>query len=100
MPTDTASFGVTATTAAHVPVITSGEDAITVPRKQHGAEVTATVPAEVILTIAVDLAIAQAPQGHFLLVDVLTTLGPPEQRRRLVDSFLADGRLGNGLAGR
>jgi hypothetical protein len=30
----------------------------------------------------VDPAIAQPPQGHFLLVDVLTTLGPPEQRLR------------------
>jgi len=46
------------------------------------------------------MAIAQAPQGHFLLVDVLTTLGPPEERRRPFDSFLAGGRLGNALAER
>jgi hypothetical protein len=98
MPTDTASFGVTVTTAGPVPVITSGEDA---PDKHYGAEVPATVLAEVIPTIAtVDPAIAQAPQGHFLLVDVLTTLGPPEERRRPFDSFLAGGRLGNALAER
>ena len=72
MPTDTAPSDVTATTAAPVPDITSGEEAIR-----------ATVPAEVILTIAaVDPAIAQVPQGHFLLVDVLTTLGTLEQRPR------------------
>jgi alkylation response protein AidB-like acyl-CoA dehydrogenase len=37
----------------------------------------------VIRTIAaVDPAIARVPRGHFLLVDVLTALGTPEQRRR------------------
>ena len=59
----------------------SGLLAITVPRKDGGAEVPATVLAEVIRTIAaVDPAIAQGPQGHFLLVDVLSVLGPPDQR--------------------
>ena len=43
----------------------SGLLAITVPRKYHGAEVPATVLAEVIREIAsVDPAIAQIPQGH------------------------------------
>ena len=50
MPTDTAPFDVTATTA---PVITT--------------------------IAAVDPAIAQVPQGHFLLVDVPTTLDTPGQ---------------------
>jgi hypothetical protein len=69
MPTDTAPFDVTVRTAAPVPVIASGEEAIRA--------------AEVILTIAaVDPAIAQVPRGHFLVVNVLTTLGTPEQRRR------------------
>jgi len=130
MPTDTASFQVT---AAIVPAITSGAEAIrvarqfaaavadgaierdrsgqvparelaafdasgllaiTVPRKHRGAEVPATVLAEVIRTIAaVDPAIAQIPQGHYLLVDVLAVLGSPEQRRRLFAEVLAGGRL-------
>ena len=68
MPTDTASFGVTATP---VPVIAAAGPAI-----------------------------AQAPRGHFLLVDLLTMLGAPEQRRCLFDSFLAGGRLETGLAER
>ena len=79
----------------------SGLLAITVPRKYHGAEVPATVLAEVIREIAsVDPAIAQIPQGHFLLVDVLAVLGTPEQRGRLFAEVLTGGRLGNGLAER
>jgi SfnB family sulfur acquisition oxidoreductase len=79
----------------------SGLLAITVPRKHHGAEVPATVLAEVIRTIAaVDPAIAQIPQGHFLMVDVLSVLGTPEQRHRLFAEVLTGGRLGNGLAER
>jgi hypothetical protein len=61
MPTDTAPLDVTVRTAAPVPVITSGEVAI---------------------RAAVDPAIGQVLQGHFLLVDVLTTPGTPEQRCR------------------
>ena len=69
MLTDAAPFDVTARTAAPVPVITSGEEGVRA--------------AEVIRTIAVvDPAVAQVPQGHFLLVDVLTTLGTLEQRPR------------------
>jgi len=69
MPTNTAPFDVTVRTAAPVPVVTSGEEAIRA--------------AEVIRTMAAgDPAIAQVPQGHFLLVDVLTTAGAPEQWRR------------------
>jgi len=79
----------------------SGLLAITVPRKYHGAEVPATVLAEVVREIAaVDPAIAQIPQGHFLLVDILAVLGTGEQRRRLFAEVLAGGRLGNGLAER
>jgi alkylation response protein AidB-like acyl-CoA dehydrogenase len=79
----------------------SGLLAVTVPRKHDGAEVPAIVLAEVIRTIAaVDPAVAQIPQGHFLLVDVLAVFGTPEQRRRLFADVLAGGRLGNGLAER
>jgi len=137
---DTAPSGMTATTAARIPVLTSGAEAIrvardlaafladgaierdrsgvlpvrelaaldasgllaiTVPGRHHGAEVPATVLAEVIRAIAaVDPAIAQVPQGHFLLVDVLTVLGTPEQRHRLFADVLGGGRLGTGLAER
>jgi len=79
----------------------SGLLAITVPRKHHGAEVPATVLAEVIRAIAaVDPAIAQIPQGHFLLVDVLAVLGTPEQRSRLFARVLTGGRLASALAER
>jgi SfnB family sulfur acquisition oxidoreductase len=79
----------------------SGLLAITVPRKYGGAELPATVLGEVVRTIAaVDPAIAQVPQGHFLLVDVLSVLGTPEQRRRLFADVVAGARLGNGLAER
>jgi hypothetical protein len=69
MPTDPARFDVTVRTAAPVPVITSSEEAAKV------AELTLTIA-------AVGPAIAQVPQGHFLLVDGLTTPGTPEQRPR------------------
>jgi alkylation response protein AidB-like acyl-CoA dehydrogenase len=62
----------------------SGLLGITVPRKYGGAEVPATALAEVVRVIAaVDPAIAQVPQSHFLFVDVLAVLGTPSQRRRL-----------------
>ena len=77
----------------------SGLLAITVPRKYQGAEVPATVLAEVIREIAaVDPAIAQIPQGHLLLVDVLAVLGTPEQRRRLFADVLIGGRLAAALS--
>jgi hypothetical protein len=66
MPTDTAPFDDTVRTAAPVPVLTSGEEAI------RAAEVKRNIA-------AVDPAIAQFPHGHFLLVDVLTTLDTPGQ---------------------
>ncbi len=59
------------------------------------------VLAEVIRTIAaVDPAIAQVPQAHFLFVDVLATHGSPAQQQRLFAEVLAGARLGNGLAER
>ena len=60
----------------------------------------ASVLAEVIRVIAaVDPAIAQVPQAHFLFVDVLAVLGTAQQRR-LFAEVLDGGRLGNGLAER
>jgi SfnB family sulfur acquisition oxidoreductase len=79
----------------------SGLLAITIPREHGGADVSSVTLAEVVRTIAaVDPAIAQVPQGHFLLVDVLEVWGSEEQRDRLYAAVLAGGRLGNALAER
>jgi SfnB family sulfur acquisition oxidoreductase len=79
----------------------SGLLAITLPREHGGAEVSMSTLAEVIRTIAaVDPAIAQVPQGHFLMVDVVSVWGTDQQRRLLLGEVLAGGRLGNALAER
>lgn len=79
----------------------SGLLGITVPAEHGGAEVSPRTLAEVIRTIAaVDPAIAQIPQGHFLFVDVLTVWGTAPQQRRLFAEILAGARLGSGLAER
>ena len=60
-----------------------------------------TTLAEVIRRIAaVDPAVAQAPQGHYLIVDVLAVWGDQDQRARLFSDVLAGGRFGNTLAER
>lgn len=79
----------------------SGLLAITVPREHGGAEVSPETLAEVVRTIAaVDPAIAQVPQGHFLLIDVLAVLGSADQKERLLSEVLGGGRLGNAVAER
>jgi SfnB family sulfur acquisition oxidoreductase len=79
----------------------SGLLAITVPRQHGGPELPASVLAEVVRSIAaVDPAIAQVPQAHFLFVDVLAVWGTRQQQRRLFADVLAGARLGNGLAER
>jgi SfnB family sulfur acquisition oxidoreductase len=79
----------------------SGLLAITVPRARGGPDLPATVLAEVIRTIAaVDPAIAQVPQGHFLFVDVLAVWGTDAQQQRLFGDVLTGARLANGLAER
>ena len=79
----------------------SGLIGITVPAEHGGPDLSPVTLAEVIRLIAmVDPAIAQAPQAHFLLVDVLAVWGSGEQRRRLYGEVLAGGRLGNALAER
>ncbi|HSZ41240.1 MAG TPA: SfnB family sulfur acquisition oxidoreductase [Trebonia sp.] len=80
---------------------TSGLLSITVPADHNGPDLSPVVLAEVIRTIAaVDPAIAQIPQAHFLFVDVLATMGDAAQRRRLFADILAGARLGNGMAER
>jgi alkylation response protein AidB-like acyl-CoA dehydrogenase len=49
---------------------------------------------------AVDPAIAQVPQSHFLFVDVLAILGPAPVRQRLLAEVRAGARLANGMAER
>jgi SfnB family sulfur acquisition oxidoreductase len=79
----------------------SGLLGITVPAAYFGPDLSPVVLAEVIRTIAaVDPAIAQVPQAHFLFVDVLATHGSPAQQERLFTEVLAGARLGNGLAER
>jgi SfnB family sulfur acquisition oxidoreductase len=79
----------------------SGLLSITVPADHNGPDLSPVVLAEVIRTIAaVDPAIAQIPQAHFLFVDVLATMGDAAQRRRLFADILAGARLGNGMAER
>jgi SfnB family sulfur acquisition oxidoreductase len=75
--------------------------AITVPEIDGGPELPVTTLAEVIRRIAaVDPAIAQAPQGHFLMVDVIATWASERQRHALFADVLAGHRLGNALAER
>jgi SfnB family sulfur acquisition oxidoreductase len=79
----------------------SGLLALTVPAAHGGPELGMATLAEVIRRIAaVDPAIAQAPQGHFLMVDVLALWAEPAPRAALFSEVLAGGRLGNALAER
>jgi SfnB family sulfur acquisition oxidoreductase len=79
----------------------SGLLGITVPSTYFGPDLSPVVLAEVIRTIAaVDPAIAQIPQVHFLFVDVLATRGSAALQERLFADVLAGARLGNGLAER
>ncbi len=79
----------------------SGLLAITVPRAHGGTDVSMVTLAEVIRTIAaIDPAIAQVPQGHFLIVDVLAVWGTDHQRQQLFGEALTGGRFGNALSER
>jgi SfnB family sulfur acquisition oxidoreductase len=79
----------------------SGLLAITVPSSDGGPGLGPETLAEVARVIAAaDPAIAQVPQAHFLLVDVLVRHGTAEQRKRLFDDVLAGRRIGNALAER
>lgn len=79
----------------------SGLIGITVPAEHGGSDLGPATLGEVIRTIAaVDPAIAQVPQSHFLLVDVLSVWGTPTQQQRLYADVLAGGRLGGAIAER
>ncbi|GAA2879800.1 SfnB family sulfur acquisition oxidoreductase [Actinoplanes cyaneus] len=79
----------------------SGLLAITVPAVDGGPGLGPRTLAEVARVVAAaDPSIAQVPQAHFLLVDVLAVHGGPETRKRLFGEVLAGRRFGNALAER
>jgi SfnB family sulfur acquisition oxidoreductase len=79
----------------------SGLLAITVPSSDGGPGLGPQTLAEVArLIAAADPAIAQVPQAHFLLVDVVAVHGRPDQRKQLFADVLAGRRIGNALAER
>jgi SfnB family sulfur acquisition oxidoreductase len=79
----------------------SGLLGITVSGTDGGPGLGPATLAEVTRIIAaVDPSIAQVPQAHYLLVDVLAVHGPAATRKRLLGDVLAGRRLGNALAER
>jgi SfnB family sulfur acquisition oxidoreductase len=79
----------------------SGLLGITISAVHGGPGLEPTALAEVVRTIAaVDPAIAQIPQAHFLFVDVLRMVGTDVQQRRLFGEVLRGGRIGNAVAER
>ncbi|MBG0562409.1 acyl-CoA dehydrogenase family protein [Actinoplanes aureus] len=79
----------------------SGLLAITVPASDGGPGLGPRTLAEVARVLAAaDPAIAQVPQGHYLMIDILAVHGTPQARKRLYGDVLAGRRLGNGLAER
>ena len=79
----------------------SGLLGITVPAEYGGPRLGPSTLAEVTRVLAeVDPAIAQIPQGHYLLVDVLAVWGGAEARKRVYAEVLAGRRIGNALAER
>jgi len=79
----------------------SGLLGITVPAADGGPGLNPSTLAEVTrLIAAADSAIAQVPQAHYLLVDVLAAHGGAGTRNRLYPDVLAGRRLGNALAER
>jgi SfnB family sulfur acquisition oxidoreductase len=79
----------------------SGLLAVTVPVADGGPGLGPATLAEVTRIIAaVDPSVAQVPQAHYLLVDVLAVHGSAATRKRLFGDVLAGRRLGNALAER
>ncbi len=79
----------------------SGLLGITVPAADGGPGLGPSTLAEVTRIIAAaDPSIAQVPQGHFLMVDVLARHGDPDARKLLLTDVLAGRRFGNALAER
>jgi alkylation response protein AidB-like acyl-CoA dehydrogenase len=87
--------------AALAALDSSGLLGITIPVADGGPGLGPRTLAEVTrILAAADPAIAQVPQGHFLMVDILTVHGGPAARHQLFGEVLAGRRLGNALAER
>ena len=79
----------------------SGLLGVTVPGAYGGAGLGMTTLAEVARRVAVvDPAVAQGPQAHFLMVDVLVVAGSEVQRARLLGDVVAGRRIASALAER
>ncbi len=79
----------------------SGLLGITVPRQDGGGDLPIAAMADVARTIAAaDSAIAQTPQAHYLIVDVLAVKGTDNQRARLLGDVMAGRRIASALAER
>ncbi|KUL31927.1 acyl-CoA dehydrogenase family protein [Actinoplanes awajinensis] len=79
----------------------SGLLAVTVPATDGGPGLGPRTLAEVArIVAAADPSVAQVPQAHFLLVDVLAVHGSTDARKRLFGEVLAGRRFGNALAER
>ncbi|GAB2607434.1 SfnB family sulfur acquisition oxidoreductase [Paractinoplanes abujensis] len=79
----------------------SGLLAITVPEEDGGPGLGPSTLAEVTrLIAAADPAVAQVPQAHYLLVDILAVHAGHDLRKRLFADVLAGRRIGNALAER
>ncbi|MCO8269723.1 acyl-CoA dehydrogenase family protein [Actinoplanes sp. TRM 88003] len=79
----------------------SGLLAITVPAEDGGPGLGPSTLAEATrLIAAADPALAQVPQAHYLLIDVLAVHGGGELRERLFADVRAGRRIGNALAER
>jgi SfnB family sulfur acquisition oxidoreductase len=79
----------------------SGLLGITVPSEDGGGDLPIAAMADVARTIAAaDSAIAQTPQAHFLVVDVLAIAGSDTQRARLLGDVVAGRRIASALAER
>lgn len=79
----------------------SGLLGMTVPHAEGGPALGPSTLAEVTRVIAaVDPAIAQTPQAHYLFLDTVALLGTESQKRRLLGEALGGKRIGNALAER
>jgi SfnB family sulfur acquisition oxidoreductase len=79
----------------------SGLPSLTVPERDGGPGLPISVVADVVRTIArADPAVAQGPQGHFLIVDALALAGTQRQRRQLLGDVLRGARISAALAER
>jgi SfnB family sulfur acquisition oxidoreductase len=79
----------------------SGLLGITVPRQDGGGDLPLGAMVDVVRPIAAaDSAIAQTPQAHFLMVDVLAIAGSDAQRARLLGDVVAGRRIASALAER